>query len=349
MKKLVLSCLIVATSGFGFLSCKKKEVAKKESSNNIVDFESKNKSSELFYVEENRLVVRDVDAFEQIVQMSNDEFDQSLVNLGYVSYKESTSSSSENLVGDDFLSCALNSDMAIQIGNFIYKINKPEQLIFAIPSIHSASYPDLISGNTSNPYVLSFSTEEDVFELLDERYADEITSTEGTNKSLSKNCAPSNFDQRVQQYGGEWTDEYGVYQVVGRKYKFHYKAKVRYDNWGIYRKLFSEFKHWESFWGTWNSTHFTFVYIYNYQAKNGASGSQTYWSPYNYWGNLDNTNVQSAGFGYDFEDDHKELIHYKSTRCLKSYSLSTLFWYRDRTLRKPRWAPNDVSTLYIHD
>lgn len=283
-----------------------------------------------YWVENEMLVLNSVDDFDQLIELSTEEFNQTLNDLDYVSYLESLSSDDINSIEDEFLSVALNRDQVIQIQNYIYRINKASNKIFALHRDYYNSYEDLIIENTSNQYILEFSTEENVFELLGE--------VEDNEKALSKKCQSSK-----ENNNGGWY-QYADFRDVGniynkgkdKRYKFKYRCMVRYDNWGIYRKLFTEFKHKEAFGGTWDGTYFSFVYRAKYIVKNGNSGNVIQDASYPFALNTSN-NVPTSE--YQYFTTNKEIIHYRGTKCLKAYDLNSWIWVRSRETLKPILAP----------
>jgi hypothetical protein len=66
------------------------------------------------------------------------------------------------------LSDILNTDKVVIIGNWIVKLELENDRALILNKINSSQYNDLISGNTNNPNVLSFSTEDDGIEILNQ-------------------------------------------------------------------------------------------------------------------------------------------------------------------------------------
>ena len=254
----------------------------------------------------------------------------------YKEVKEETKSNVD-LVGDEYLAQILNNDLSVQIGDWIFRVNKSSEKVFALPVEHAEYYNDLINENTSNKLVLEFTTEDDVFYLLED---------EDDSKSLSRNCQSSkqNNDGGWLQYA-DWTDDNGIYGTLGKRYKFERKIRVRYDNWGIYRKLNFEFWHKENFGGTWDETNFSLQVYGTYLVRNGSIGSYSLFPTIN---PMVSGLLNSTGkYFYDFVDDHKELIVYRGTRCLKEYELRGWSWFRNRATLKPNLAPNHGTGVYI--
>lgn len=327
MKKLIYGTLFLALAGIGVVGCKK-EIASNNQTNKSQGVKEK---SILYRVENGMLVLNTVDDFDQLIELSTEDFNQTLKDLDYTSYIETLNANEVNTIEDGFLSVVLNRDQAVQIQNYIYRINKASNKVFALHKDYFSSYSDLITENTSNKYILEFSTEDNVFELLGE--------VEDTEKALSKKCQSTkeNNDGGWNEYA-DFTDVDNIYgNGKDKRYKFKYRCMVRYDNWGIYRKLFTEFKHKESFGGTWDYTHVSIIYKVKYEIKNGGSGNVTYDDNYSF---ATNTSIQVPTSQYDYVTANKEIVHYKGTKCLRAYDLNSWFWMRSRKTLMPILAPS---------
>lgn len=67
-----------------------------------------------------------------------------------------------------FLSDILNTDKVVIIGNWIVKIELENDRALVLNKTNANQYNDLIGGNTYNPNILSFSTEDDGIEVLNQ-------------------------------------------------------------------------------------------------------------------------------------------------------------------------------------
>jgi hypothetical protein len=243
-----------------------------------------------------------------------------------------------DLVKDAYLAQILNKDLTVQIGDWIYRVNKLTEKVYVLAVKNASQYDDLIAENVSNPNILEFSTEENVIELLEGKY-------NSGEKALRKDCQSSQSDNTGWVEYADWVDEDGIYHYPGRRYKFKSKMRVRYDNWGIYRKLFAEFEHKEAFWGTWDETHFSLQVYGSYEVRNGSSGNFSLFPTYQIYGTW-RMNSTSDDF-YDYLDDRKEIQVYRGTKCLSKFELRGWSIFRNKETRKPRLAPNDGSGVYI--
>jgi len=294
------------------------------------------KSGNASYWSDGRMLVfSNLGEFEKVVDNPTNQFIENFISevngMSHITYSKLLSTGNrEDTLMDEYLAFILNKDLTVQIGDYLYRVNKAREKVFVLPASDIGNYNDLVSENLTNPNLLDFSTEDDVFELMGQ------SKDVSGEKAMSKNCQSSKDDKEEEEYA-DFDDDLPIYNHQGRHYKFHYKLKVRYDNWGIYRKLFTEFKHWESIWGIYDETYFTVDYYYTYLVKNGNAG-QMFYQPsaqYNYWQNLNNT---STGI-YQFLHKNKEIIHYRSTRCLSKYYLKAWAWFRNRETLKPKWIP----------
>jgi hypothetical protein len=91
--------------------------------------------------------------------------------LKYTSYAErlsfDKSSESDDLLGDDDLAQILNEDWIVQIGDYLYRVNKPTESVYVLPASNVSQYEDLVNENKSNKNIRKFSTEDDVVELAE--------------------------------------------------------------------------------------------------------------------------------------------------------------------------------------
>jgi hypothetical protein len=299
----------------------------------------KNSTNYLYYEQNNRLVLNSVEDFDSLIAIADSDLLNSIKNLNFISYEESLSSSDSNSIGDDFLSVVLNSNQVIQIKNYIYRINKSSKKVFALHKDNCLFYQDLVNENTSNDKILVFSTEDDVFELLSERSESE--------KALPNDCVHTKYNN-----DGGWVtyadfiDEGNIYgKGTKNRCVFKYKCMVKYDNWGIYRKLFTEFKHKQTLGGSIDETDFTFVFDVKYKSKNGNTGVDNETPSFPFALNL---NVQVSPSQYDYSDDNKPIEHYKGTRCLINYDLRAWIWMRNRQTLKPILIPGS-GCIRIYD
>jgi len=346
MKKVIFGGLILASIGIGFVSCEKDSI-KPESYQQKEAIQQEN-----IYSNGKLLVFKTYKDYESVVQMPTSEVEEDFLRkvraMDHTTYSEfrKLSKSDVDLVEDEFLAQILNDDLAVQIGSWIYRVNKLSEKVYALAVKNASDYSDLIAENVLNSNVLEFTTEENVIELLESDIELLESDIEFKTKALLKVCQSSQTsnDGGWQVYS-EWTDENGIYGEVDKEYKFKRRMRVRYDNWGIYRKLFAEFKHKEANWGTWDETYFSMQVYGSYLVRGGGSGEFELFPTYQIYGtpymNSTNTNF------YNFLDDKKELQIYRGTRCLLEFELRGWAIFRNRETRKPNLAPNHGTGVYI--
>jgi hypothetical protein len=331
MKKLIYGALFLTSIGISFVACKKKEIKVENQINQVSTPPEVTTDGKV-------LSFKSYEDYDKLVSQNDKktelEFLKKVNKLKFTSYEEKKKllKSENDLVGDVFLSQILNEDLCVEIGDWIFKVNKPVEKVYALSKSHSEMYTDLVNENTSNNHILEFSTEDDVFELL---------GVVNYGKALSKDCQSSNENNNSgwTKYA-DFTDVNNMYgNGTDKNYKFSVYLRVRYDNWGIYRKLFTEFKHKEAFGGTFNGAYVTIAYQFHYYQKNSSAlNQQQYFPSFPF---LTNPNYQ-ATTAYDwYADDTKEIQHYRGTKCLRAYVLKSWCWFRDRKTLTPRLYPNN--------
>jgi hypothetical protein len=324
MKKVIYGGVFLALISVSVIGCKKSTVKPKEES-----IESQQLKTSLYRTDDKMLIFNTVPDFDAIIERAGEDLYSELKALEFMSYAETLSSEQENVLDDEFLSWVLNKDLAVQIGNYIYKIDKPNSTVYALSVSQASSYADLIAKNTSNKYVLTFSTEDNVFELLGE--------VESTEKG-SNSCRNSN--QQVDNWF-EYADFVDVDNVYGngsdKRYKFERKLKIKYDNWGIYRKFYTEFWHNEKLGGVFDETYFYICDSVQYNVKGGGSGLLTHYPSYAF---ALNQAIEVPTSNYTYYDDHKEVVYYRATKCLKAYKIRAWVWMRNREDFTPDLVPS---------
>lgn len=328
MKKINLLTSILA---FIVFSCNKESI-KVESQKNTISKE--------ISTNDKHVVFNTIQEFNDFLDKTSNEEITIILNKiereKFITYHEKISKekTQEDLVGDEFLSKLLNEDLIIQIEDYLFRINKNSSKVYVLQANKEEYYSDLVSENISNKFILEFSTEDDVLGLIDENI----------EKAMSKKCSSS--DQRTtgwDNYGKLDPDVDNIYGKGRKKYNFEAKLTVRYDNWGIYRKLFTEFNHNEKWGGLWDEVYFTVAFQYSYTTKNGSTGGSTQYLTVDPITSPSYTGKEK----YPFLDDKKEFIHYRGTKCLSSYELKSVAVLRNGATLKPRYLPNDGSYLKI--
>lgn len=68
---------------------------------------------------------------------------------------------------DEFLSSILNDNNIVQIGDYLYKVNLLTEKVYVLNTEYESEIIDLITENTTNEYVMEFSTGDDVIDLVE--------------------------------------------------------------------------------------------------------------------------------------------------------------------------------------
>lgn len=336
MRKLVYGGVLLALVGVSVIGCKKSTIKPQEEN---IESESQQLKTTLYRTDGKMLIFNTVRDFDATIEIADDKLHTELKGLGFPSYAETLNEGDKNLIESEFLSCVVNKDFIVQIGNYIYKINKPNKQVFALSINNPEFYNDLIAENTTNKYILGLSTDDDVFELLGE-----IEST-GKGSNSCRN-AKSDADGGWSQYA-DFTDVDNIYgKGTDKRYKFEKRFMVKYDSWGVYKKLFIEFKHNETWGGIWDETYFAVAYESSYNVKGGGSSTTTHYLTYPFATTATTVNVPTSS--YEYYDDNKEIILYHASKCLKGYDLKAWCYMRRRDTLK-HWLIPAAGYLRIND
>lgn len=132
------------------------------------------------------------------------------------SFLSKSSENLKNLIKDDYFASILNSDLAVQIGSNIFKINPIKEKVYMLPVKNADQYKDLISEKNSNKNIQVYSTGDDVLEII----------KSNGNKSLF--CHESGI--------GSYHAFSGVVKVGNVNISGH----LYFNRFGIYFSLFAE-------------------------------------------------------------------------------------------------------------
>jgi len=185
MKKLIYGTLFLTLVGIGFVGCKKETIkTSSESSQKESGFLSKTGSS--FRSDGRMLIFNTSTDFENFIEFDFTNYASSLsdnnkdnqltirniknelASQNYVRYSDFIiNSSQEDLIADVYLNEILNADRIVQIGAFLYMIDKAVEKVFVLSSTHISDYNDLVTSNTSNKRIKVYGTDEDVIEMVE--------------------------------------------------------------------------------------------------------------------------------------------------------------------------------------
>lgn len=176
MKKLIYlgTCIVLLSTTV--LSCKK------DMPISIQENAPQTQTSINLHSDGNKLIFATSDDFDRFIaadveeyggtlddsQSSGQDLKAELSSENYVSYSDHIKmNKTDNLIGDHILSEILNKDQIVQIGNFLYKLNKVDEKVFVLSASLTSEYTDLVSENTKNPNIQVYSTAESVIEMVE--------------------------------------------------------------------------------------------------------------------------------------------------------------------------------------
>lgn len=160
--------MFLAIVAIGFVSCEKKEINGNIKFNNPIT-----KSENQFKSDGRMLIFETTQDFQNFVTLSNKEtkssFYKNITLFNHKTYAEllSEKSNENDLINDEDLSIILNNDLIVQIGNYIYRVNKPTEYVYVLHTSNISEYQDLVNENTTNKNIRKFSTEDNVIELAE--------------------------------------------------------------------------------------------------------------------------------------------------------------------------------------
>lgn len=157
----------------GIVSCKKETVDKSTKTSSLkIQNEDITTDGALLIFKNSSVYeefISNPDSEETISQLA------SIQEMSFVSYSEKLNSSDNtvNEIDEPFLEQILNEDKAIQIGDYIYKLNLGIEKAFVLPVAFKDEYYDLVSENTTNKHISKYSSNESVIELVENGVAGE--------------------------------------------------------------------------------------------------------------------------------------------------------------------------------
>jgi len=161
-------------------------------------------------------------------QIAQKELISEISKMEMTSYAEKLQieKSTKDLIQDQFFSQILNEDLAVQIGDYIYKINPETEKVFVLPVLNKSEYKDLVNENKANKHIRQFSTSDYVIQLAESGDAGE--------KSLF--CGEDGAGSRTAWFNPLIIE----YPVAGGKASNQLFGFVTYGKYGIYFTLKSE-------------------------------------------------------------------------------------------------------------
>ena len=229
MNSTLLAITLIATS---FLYSCKKEKQVTNSSNEIATINSsENSFAKEFNLTlfENRLVFKSVDDYKKVIDNPTEEtikkFKFAVNNFSnFKSYHELKNElnikNSDDLFNDPYFEAILNTDKAIQIGDYIYRINPKKEQVYVLASKFNSEYLDLVNENIANTNIKVYSTGDNVLELVESNLS---------SKGTAIFCPE----------GGVGGDADGEYFYAGVGAGTQRRATVDFIRYGVYFSLFA--------------------------------------------------------------------------------------------------------------
>ena len=186
--------LFLALVGIGFVGCEKEQIPE-----NITNDNNDNSITRVLkptdYIgvstDGRMLVFENSEKYNSLVSNLDSafivNFYPDMVALDYQALKESSLEKSNNIgVDDEFLASLLNQDNIMQIGDYLYRVNKSKESVYVLAAEHFNQYTDLVNENLNNENVREYSTNEDVVELVEAGLDSEEKLFCGDRKAKSK-------------------------------------------------------------------------------------------------------------------------------------------------------------------
>jgi hypothetical protein len=240
MKKIIFTGILLVVTGLTIVGCKK-DTPSPKSTQTIAQHEKALTFDPTFHVaSDGRMLIFQtlIDYQKAVTDPSQEQIDAFTALIGkmpYTSYYEKLQGTPEELrvdiIGDDFFSQIINADFIVQIGDYLYKVNKGTGLVAVLPASQIANYSDLVTENKTNKYLRFFSVEEDVLESAE-------AGEEGLKSLFCSEGQASNPDWSETTYSA-WEPYTNTVNNSNHQYVRRYKreCKMNYMNLGIYRNL----------------------------------------------------------------------------------------------------------------
>ena len=126
-------------------------------------------------VRNNRLAFETIEDYERVVNNPTEELKAAFLKIvdkfgDFTSfteaYDERPLSRVQSLIDDEYFAAILNSDLVVQIGENIFRVNPAAERVYVLPVINEDQYDDLVSENIENTNIQVFSTDDNVLEMI---------------------------------------------------------------------------------------------------------------------------------------------------------------------------------------
>ncbi len=286
------------------LSCTKKEAILAPNVQNAPTANSTNARAEEPVLTDGRWVFNSEKHFEDYVN-DLDKLDKDAweAEKEFVSYRTTylsglSESEREDLqempINDASLATLLNENAIVQVSPWIFKLNPTNRTVYALHTNYIADIEQLNSETPQGTHIREFSFDDEVFDMVAEL-------TAGKNEAQ---CAGQQQDGTGINTNGAWESYCTGYKIC---------AKVRYDNFGIMKNLYTEFKHRSTTAGGYDATGFIPSWSYVYVKKNGGSGSDN------------NLLTTTASYNKNYDCNF-----YHGTKCLTTFYALVSYTYTNK-------------------
>jgi hypothetical protein len=72
-----------------------------------------------------------------------------------------------SLIRDEYFASILNADLVVQIGDYIFRVNPSRERVYVLSAANEKEYNDLIAENARNSNIRTFSTNDDVVDVIE--------------------------------------------------------------------------------------------------------------------------------------------------------------------------------------
>jgi hypothetical protein len=173
----------------------------------------------------NRLAFANIEDYNKVVDNPTDATRQSFLycinKFVFTSLQEkypTFSDTATTQIYDDYFRQIINTDMAVQIGAHIFHINAAKGNVYVLPVIFESQYTQLIAEDRSNPNITTYSTEDEVLNIIQ-------------NQSLATRCKETGVRSYPLTTGNIGVDS---------DRKISLKGDLAFRRFGIYFHLFAE-------------------------------------------------------------------------------------------------------------
>ncbi len=305
--------IIILSVLFCCLSCSKKEATVSPLTTNIPSTNS-NARGEAPTLTGGRWIFSSEQHFEDYIKyLDGIDVDQWEADNQFVSYRTNylsglSESEIENLtempIDDASLATVLNTNGIVQVTPWIFKLNPSNRIVYALHTNYISDIAQLNSAIPVGEHIREFSFDDEVFEMIEELPM-------GKNNAQ---CATRIHTGTGPLFNGKF---------INYCNNFKYSVYLRYDNWGIIKKIYSEFKHRHiGSGGNIDYTNFAVDWDYNWTQKNGNSETSNNAVVFV-------QNGQQQIPVYSFLDKNWCKTFYHGTKCLQNFKTNVKVYFID--------------------